>query len=152
MGQFLDFIFYRSLRVGKHGKLFYLWKFRTMVQGADRCGPYSVAEDDGRVTRLGRFLRKYHLDELPNLVNVVRGEMSLFGPRPEVLYYVDKMPIDIRRVVLSVKPGCIDRATLNNLDEGKQLRGKEDPEAYYEKVIWPEKLRRQCESILKISL
>jgi len=123
-----------------------------MVQGADKIGSFSVAEDDQRVTRIGRLLRKAHLDELPNLINVIRGEMSIFGPRPEIGYYIDRMPSAIRRVVLSVKPGCIDKATLWNFNEGKRLKGKTDPEAYYEKVIWPEKLRRQCESILKTSL
>ena len=152
MGKLIDFIFYRSRRVGKHGRRFYLWKFRTMVQDADKMGSFSVAEDDRRITRIGHLMRRTHLDELPNLVNVARGEMAIFGPRPEIPYYVNKMPPTIRRVILSIKPGCIDKATMWNFNEGQRLKGKQDQEAYYEKVIWPEKLRRQCESILRISL
>ena len=152
MAKLIDFIFYRSWRVGKHGRPFLLWKFRTMVEGADRKGSYSVAEDDSRITRIGRILRNSHLDELPNLINVIRGEMSIFGPRPEIGHYVDRMPPAIRRTVLSVRPGCIDKATLWNYNEGQRLKGKTDPEAYYEEVIWPEKLRLQCESILGVNL
>ena len=114
-----------------------------MVQGADRIGPYSVADDDPRVTRIGRLLRRTHLDELPNLINVARREMRLFGPRPDVKHYIDKMTDDERRIILSVKPGCIDLATLRNLNEGERLKGQADPEAYYENVIWPEKKRLQ---------
>jgi len=152
MGKLIDFIFYRSRRVGRHGKSFLLWKFRTMVKGADKMGSFSVPEEDRRITSLGRILRKTHFDELPNLINVIRREMAFFGPRPEVPYYVNKMPPAIRRIVLSVKPGCIDKATIWNFNEAQRLKGKKDPEAYYEKVIWPEKLRRQCESIIKRSL
>lgn len=152
MAKLIDFIFYRSWRVGKHGRQFYLWKFRTMVKGTEKMGSFSIPEKDKRVTRIGRLLRKTHFDELPNLWNVLKGDMALFGPRPEVPYYVNKMPPAVRRVVLSVKPGCLDRATMWNFNEGQRLNGKEDPEAYYEEVIWPEKLRLQCESILKVNL
>uniref|UniRef100_A0A6M3KAG0 Putative sugar transferase n=1 Tax=viral metagenome TaxID=1070528 RepID=A0A6M3KAG0_9ZZZZ len=123
-----------------------------MVKGTEKMGSFSIPEKDKRVTRIGRLLRKTHFDELPNLWNVLKGDMALFGPRPEVSYYVNKMPPAVRRVVLSVKPGCLDRATMWNFNEGQRLNGKEDPEAYYEEVIWPEKLRLQCESILKVNL
>jgi len=147
----VDFIFYRSTRIGQHGRPFKLWKFRSMVKGADKLGSYSVAADDARVTRLGRILRRTHLDELPNFFNVLKGDMAFIGPRAEIPYYVEKMPPTIKKIVLSVKPGCIDLATLRNLQEGSLLKGKDDPEIYYEKVIWPEKLRLQCHCILKAS-
>lgn len=153
INRLIDFIFYRSLRVGKNGELFYLWKLRTMEIGADKRGTYSVAEDDARITRIGRILRRTHLDEIPNIINVIRGEMALFGPRPDIPYYVCKlMPPGIRCVVTSVKPGCIDIATLWNINEGKKLKGRKDPDRYYRYQIWPEKLRLQCQSILKTSI
>jgi lipopolysaccharide/colanic/teichoic acid biosynthesis glycosyltransferase len=120
-----------------------------MVQDADRIGGYSVSDEDGRVTRFGRFLRKTHIDELPNLINVLRGEMVLFGPRPDVPWYANRIPEPERSIIFSVKPGCIDPATLWNLDEGKKLSGKEDPEKYYEEVIWPQKIRKQVNYIGK---
>jgi lipopolysaccharide/colanic/teichoic acid biosynthesis glycosyltransferase len=145
----IDFIFYRSERVGKNGKQFKLWKFRTMCKDADRIGAFSVATGDLRVTSIGRVLRRTHIDELPNIINVIKGEMSIIGPRPEIPFYVDRMPEKIKNVILSVKPGCIDTATLWNIDEGKKLEGQADPDLYYEQYIWPEKLRLQCQSILK---
>jgi len=143
----LDFFFYRGERVGRHGNRFFMWKLRTMVRKADKTGGYSVSADDARVTGIGRILRMYHLDEFPNLINVIKGDMAIFGPRPEVPYYVEKMSPEEREVILSVKPGCVDLATFMNLDEGKQLEGKEDPEKYYEEVIWPLKKKKQIESI-----
>lgn len=148
----IDFFFYRGWRIGRHGKAFQLWKFRTMVRGADKEGIYSIADDDPRVTRIGKMLRKTHLDELPNIINVVKGDMALFGPRPEVPYFVERMPPQVRKVILSVKPGCIDKATMNNLNEGRRLKGQRDPDAFYEREIWPTKLKLQCRSILKISI
>lgn len=139
----VDFFFYRGERVGFHGATFRLWKFRTMVQNADALGGYSVCEKDVRVTRIGRFLRRTHLDELPNLINVLRGEMVFIGPRPDVSYYANRIPEPERTIILSVKPGCIDPATLWNFNEGQRLNGKDDPERYYEEVIWPEKIKRQ---------
>ena len=148
----IDFIFYRGERIGQYGKVFKMWKFRTMVHGAANNGPYSVGSDDQRVTRIGKILRRFHIDELPNVINVIKGEMSIIGPRPEVPYYIERMPPTIRRVILSVKPGIIDRASFWDRDEGKRLRGQPDPDGFYERKIWPEKLRLQCESILKIPL
>lgn len=118
-----------------------------MIKNADRLGPTSVPSDDPRITRLGRILRATHLDELPNLINVLKGDMNVIGPRPEIPYYVDKMPATVKRIILSVKPGCIDPATFHNLHEGRKLNGQPDPEAYYEQHIWPEKLMLQCDFI-----
>ena len=146
-----DYIFYRADRVGKDGVIFKLYKFRSMVKGADRLGPVSVSGDDKRVTLVGRFLRKWHIDELPNLINVAKGDMVLIGPRPEVKHYIDKLTAEQRKIVLSVKPGCLDPATLWNLNEGERLKGQEDPEAYYEREIWPQKVKMQIDYILKRS-
>lgn len=151
ISRIIEFLFYRSERVGKDGKRFRLWKFRTMVQGADSIGGYSVAWSDNRITKVGSFLRRWHLDEIPNLVNVVKGEMNLIGPRPDVPYYADRIPEPQRSIILSVKPGCLDMATMWDLDEGEQLHGKPDPEKYYEEVIWPEKLRLQVSFIERCS-
>jgi lipopolysaccharide/colanic/teichoic acid biosynthesis glycosyltransferase len=150
LDKILDFIFYRSERVGLHGKRFIMWKFRTMQRDSDKCGSFSVAYGDGRVIPFGRFLRKWHLDELPNLLTVLRGDMAIIGPRPDIPEYADRMPEPERTIILSVKPGCIDFATLWNFNEGMRLeRAGEDPDKYYEEVIWPEKLKRQREFILK---
>lgn len=145
----INYFFYRSERVGKDGKRFTLWKFRTMVHGAEKIGPFSVARSDIRVTRIGRFLRRTHLDEIPNLINVLKGEMSLIGPRPDVPHYADRIPEPDRTIILSVKPGCVDPATLWNFNEGAKLDGQEDPEKYYEEEIWPEKLLRQKTFVLR---
>lgn len=149
LSKVFNFFFYRGERVGKDGKRFKLIKFRTMVYGADRTGSLSVAQDDKRVTRIGRLLRVTHFDELPNLINVLKGEMNLIGPRPDVPFYADRIPEPDRSIILSVKPGCLDPATLWNFNEGMRLMGHEDPEKYYHEVIWPEKLKRQKQFILK---
>ena len=128
-------IFYKSKRVGKDGKLFDLYKFRTMVPNADQIGGSSTADDDPRVTRIGRILRKTKLDELPNLWSVVIGDMAIFGARPEVPEYLST----IHPEVLCHKPGILNYATLWNIDEGATLKGKEDPDKYYAEVILPRK-------------
>ena len=143
LDKIFNFFFYRSKRVGIRGKIFYLYKFRTMVHGADKGNP-SVAGDDPRVTRLGRILRKYKIDEIPNLINILKGDMVIIGPRPDVPFYICGMPREYRAVILSVKPGLIDLATRHNLNEGERLKGKEDPEKYYKQEIWPEKIVLQC--------
>lgn len=122
-----------------------------MVQGADRLGSFSVSGNDSRTTKVGKVIRKLHIDELPNLINVLKGEMTLFGPRPDVPYYADRIPEPQRSIILSVKPGCIDPATMWNFNEGQRLNGKQDPEKYYEEVIWPEKIKRQVAFIEKCS-
>jgi len=139
-------VFYRGLRTGLKGKLFRIWKFRTMVVDAEKTGVTATADDDPRVTRVGRFLRKYKLDELPQLVNVLVGEMSLVGPRPEVPQYTALFTAD-EQTILSVRPGITDRATLWDIAEGAVLAGSDDPERTYLEKIRPEKTRLQLEYV-----
>jgi len=133
-------VFYRQLRVGKDGKDFYLYKFRTMLVDADKNGLITVGDRDPRVTRAGYFFRKYKLDELPQLINVLLGNMSLVGPRPEVRKYVEMYTSDQRKV-LSVKPGLTDYASIHYIDENKVLAKSDAPERTYIDVIIPEKIR-----------
>ena len=133
-------IFYKQLRVGKNDEDFYLFKFRTMFMNADKNGLITVGDRDPRVTRAGYFFRKYKLDELPQLVNVLLGNMSLVGPRPEVRKYVE-MYTPEQRKVLTVKPGLTDYASIRYIDENKVLAKSNDPERTYINVIIPEKIR-----------
>jgi len=135
-------IFYRGARVGQYGRPFKIFKFRTMVVEAERLGGPSTANDDPRITRAGRLIRKYKLDELPQLINVFMGEMSFVGPRPEVQHYVD-MFTEQEKCILSVRPGITDWASLWNPDEGKILAGSVDPEKTYMEEIRPTKLKLQ---------
>jgi lipopolysaccharide/colanic/teichoic acid biosynthesis glycosyltransferase len=135
-------IFYRGRRVGLAGKHFRMMKFRTMVEQAERLGGPSTAAGDPRVTSVGRWLRKYKLDELPQLINVFKGDMSLVGPRPEVQQYVDLFT-DEEKAILSVRPGLTDWATLWNIDESSRLEGSPDPEKVYLESIRPVKLKLQ---------
>jgi lipopolysaccharide/colanic/teichoic acid biosynthesis glycosyltransferase len=144
-------VFYRGVRVGRFGKPFRMFKFRTMVANAEQIGGASSATDDVRITRVGRFLRRYKLDELPQLINVLRGEMSLVGPRPEVLQYVAMFSAE-EKVILSVAPGITDWASVWNRDEGKLLAGSHDPEKVYLEQIRPEKIRLQLEYVRNQSL
>lgn len=134
--------FFRGVRVGRYGTPFRIFKFRTMVVNAERLGGPSTADDDSRITRVGRVLRKYKLDELPQLINVIKGEMSLVGPRPEVQHYVN-MYTDEEKAILTVRPGLTDWASIWNSDEGAVLAGSADPERTYVEKIRPEKLRLQ---------
>lgn len=138
--------FYRGIRVGRHEKLFRIFKFRTMVVDAERLGGPSTADDDPRITKIGRFIRKYKLDELPQLLNVLKGEMSLVGPRPEVQHYV-KMFTEEEKAILNVRPGITDWASLWNPDEGKILEGSPDPEKAYMEKIRPTKLQLQLKYV-----
>lgn len=135
-------VFYRGERVGKEGVPFRIFKFRTMVVNADKIGGSSTADDDPRITCIGRKLRKHKLDELPQLFNVLLGEMSLVGPRPEVKYYTD-MFTEEEKAILSVRPGITDWASLWNPDEGSILLGAEDPDKAYLELIRPNKLKLQ---------
>lgn len=144
-------VLYRGLRVGRRGMPFRMCKFRTMAVNADQIGGPSTAGDDPRLTRAGRLLRKYKLDELPQLFNVLIGEMSLVGPRPEVQQYVD-MYTPEERVILTVKPGITDWASLWNSDEGALLAGSTDPERTYLEEIRPTKLRLQLEYVRRQSV
>ncbi len=135
-------VFYKANRIGINGKPFYMYKFRSMVQDADKTGPSSSAKSDTRVTPIGRFLRKYKFDELPQLFNVFLGEMSIIGPRPEEKKFTDLFS-EGERIILSVKPGITDWASLWNSDESELLEGSIDPDDFYLRYIRPEKIRLQ---------
>jgi len=143
--------FYRGERAGKDGKIFRIFKFRTMVVDAEKMGGPSTAGDDQRLLKIGHFLKKYQLDEMPQLINVLRGEMSLVGPRPEVKTYVDMMNEEERNVIFSIKPGMTDFASLWNFHESEVLKGSTDPEKTYMEKIRPEKIRLQMEYVKKRS-
>ncbi len=132
--------FYRGERVGRFGRTFRIFKFRTMVADAEKRGGPSTASDDPRITGVGRFLRKYKLDELPQLINVLKGEMSIVGPRPEVLTEVETYTNEERRI-LEVRPGITDWASLTFHNEGEILKGSPDPHQAYREKIKPEKMR-----------
>jgi lipopolysaccharide/colanic/teichoic acid biosynthesis glycosyltransferase len=144
-------VFYRGKRVGKKGKIFRIFKFRTMVQDADKIGGPSTAGDDPRLTKTGKFLRKYNLDEIPQLINVFKGEMSIVGPRPEVPQEVDTFDEETKRIILSVRPGMTDLATLENIHEEEILKGSKDPHATYQKLIKPKKLKLAVEYVKRSS-
>lgn len=133
-------VFYCQMRVGKNGKDFKLYKFRSMRSGADKRGLITVGAKDARITRSGYFLRKYKLDELPQLINVLKGEMSLVGPRPEVRKYVD-LYTPSQWKVLSVVPGITDYASIEYVDENRILGEAEDPDKAYVEIIMPDKIR-----------
>ena len=135
-------VFYRGRRVGLDGRAFHIFKFRSMVLNAEKLGPSSTSDRDPRITRIGAFLRRYKLDELPQLFNVLAGEMHFVGPRPEVQKYVD-MYTDEEKAILSVRPGITDWASIWNSDEGAVLAGSADPDRAYEELIRPTKLRLQ---------
>jgi lipopolysaccharide/colanic/teichoic acid biosynthesis glycosyltransferase len=133
-------VFFRQVRVGQHGKPFRIHKFRTMVSASDPAQLQITVGDDGRITRSGRTLRRFKLDELAQLVDVVRGTMSLVGPRPEVPKYVALYPESVRDVVLSVKPGITDPASIRFRNESEILAQAADPEREYVETILPVKL------------
>lgn len=133
---------YRGKRVGRHGKVFRIIKFRTMVKNAERLGGTATANDDVRLTALGKRIRRWKLDELPQLWNVLVGEMSLVGPRPEVETYVAAYSPAERRI-LELRPGLTDWATIWNSDEGAALAGSADAERVYQDVIRPIKTELQ---------
>lgn len=132
-------VFYRQLRVGRNGVDFSLLKFRSMRINADRSSKLTVGERDPRITRSGYWLRKYKLDELPQLFNVLFGSMSLVGPRPEVRKYVD-LYSEEQKLVLTVRPGITDEASIVYANENEILAKVTDPEKYYVETIMPDKL------------
>jgi lipopolysaccharide/colanic/teichoic acid biosynthesis glycosyltransferase len=134
-------VFFRQVRVGKNGKLFSIFKFRTMCLNAEAKGRQITVGEDPRITSSGRFLRKYKLDELPQLLNVLSGEMSLVGPRPEVPRYVELYPLEIKKVVLSVQPGITDYASIEYKDENDILGRASDPDRAYIEEVMPVKLK-----------
>ena len=132
--------FYCQQRVGKDGRMFGLYKFRSMRTGSDQKGLITVGGHDSRITRMGYFIRKYKIDELPQLWNVLKGDMSLVGPRPEVKKYVDLYTAEQRRV-LSVRPGITDYASIEYVDENEILGKADDPDWVYVEEIMPAKIR-----------
>ena len=144
-------VFYKQIRVGQNGKDFGLFKFRSMVVDADKKGLITVGGRDPRITRSGYFIRKYKLDELPQLINVLVGDMSLVGPRPEVRKYVE-LYTDEQQKVLSVKPGITDYASIEYMDENEILGKSTDPEKTYIEEIMPEKIKYNMKYIKNRSL
>lgn len=136
-------VFFRQERVGRHGVPFRIHKFRTMREGA--AGLQITVGADPRITRSGAWLRRTRLDELPQLIDVLAGDMSLVGPRPEVPRYVALYPADLRERALSVRPGITDPASIEFIDEAERLARAADPEREYVEVILPQKLRRAAE-------
>jgi len=133
-------IFFRQERVGFQGSLFRIHKFRTMVLDAEKKGKQITVGADSRITTVGSFLRKYKLDELPQLIDVFVGDMSLVGPRPEVPRYIDCYSDDEKHDVLSVKPGITDNASIEFRDENELLASSKDPEATYINEVLPKKI------------
>lgn len=133
-------IFYKQVRVGLNGKDFHLFKFRSMRTDADKKGLLTVGGRDNRITRVGYFIRKYKIDELPQLINVLLGDMSLVGPRPEVRKYVNKYNNEQKKV-LSVRPGITDYASIQYSNESELLGKAKDPEQFYINEIMPAKLK-----------
>ena len=131
-------VFHRGVRVGQAGKTFRIYKFRTMVADAEDRGASSTAADDERITRMGRFIRRLNLDELAQFINVLKGDMSIVGPRPQVPWAVDLYTEEERRI-LTIRPGITDWATLWIWDEGQLLKGSADPDKDYLENIWPVK-------------
>ena len=139
-------VFYRGIRAGRFGKPFRIWKLRTMVENAESLGGAETPNDDRRITRAGMFLRHYKIDEFPQLLNVFAGEMSLVGPRPEVLEEVVRYGPEERQV-LQVAPGITDWASIRFRHEGEILRGSPDPHRTYHDKIRPEKMRLQIQYV-----
>lgn len=144
-------IFYRGVRVGLWGKLFRIFKFRSMVVNAEKIGASSTSDDDSRITKIGKSLRKFKLDELPQLINVFLGDMSFVGPRPEVQKFVD-LYTEEEKAILNLRPGITDWASLWNADEGAILAGSPDPDRTYLEKIRPEKIRLQLKYARERSL
>lgn len=144
-------VFYKQIRVGKNGRNFLLYKFRSMMVDADKKGLLTVGEGDSRITKSGKFIRKFKLDELPQLINVLSGDMSIVGPRPEVPKYV-ALYNEEQQKVLNVRPGISDWASIRFRDENKLLAEAEDSENFYITEVMPEKLRMNLEYVRKNNL
>ena len=143
-------VFYRQVRVGFRNKDFRIFKFRSMRVGADKGSLVTIGGHDPRVTRSGYFIRKFKFDELPQLINVFLGDMSLVGPRPEVRHYVNYWTPD-QMHVLDVRPGVTDPASIKFRNENELMEKAEDPEKYYIEVIMQEKIRLYLEYVEKHS-
>lgn len=145
-------VFFRQARVGRHGQVFRIFKFRTMRQQESENGPQLTVANDPRITRVGAWLRRSKLDELAQLIDVLRGTMSLVGPRPEVPRYVALYPAELRNKVLSVRPGITDPASIAYRDEARLLRAAADPQREYIDVIMPAKLRHAEQYVDNMSM
>ena len=143
-------IFYRQGRVGRYNKDFRIFKFRSMRVGADKGSLITIGGRDPRITRSGYFIRKYKLDEFPQLINVFIGDMSLVGPRPEVRYYVNYWTPE-QMNVLDVRPGITDPASIKFRNENELMGKAEDPEDYYINVIMQEKIKLYLEYVQNVS-
>ena len=143
-------VFYRQVRVGRHNKDFRIFKFRSMRVGADKGSLVTIGGRDPRIPRSGYFIRKYKLDEFPQLINVFKGEMSLVGPRPEVRYYVNYWTPE-QMYVLDVRPGITDPASIKFRNENELMEKAEDPEDYYINVIMQEKIKLYLEYVQNVS-
>lgn len=132
--------FYRQERTGRYGKPFRLIKFRSMYVNADKHGLITVGGHDNRITRVGYYIRKYKIDELPQLINVVKGDMSIVGPRPEVKKYTD-LYTEVQRKILDVRPGITDYASIKYVDENEILGTSDNPERTYIEHIMPDKIK-----------
>ena len=139
-------VIYKQTRVGKDGKDFSVLKFRSMKQDSESKGLLTVGGKDPRITKTGYFIRKYKLDELPQIINVLKGEMSFVGPRPEVRKYVSLYD-ESQKKVLYVNPGITDVASIKYRNENELLEGSDDPETFYIKEIMPVKLKMNLEYI-----
>lgn len=144
-------VLYRQSRVGRNGRDFTLYKFRTMRTGSDKKGLLTVGDRDSRVTKVGYFLRKYKLDEFPQLINIIKGDMSIVGPRPEVRKYVDLYTPE-QRQVLTVRPGLTDYASIRYVHESEILAHSDNPEQTYIDEVMPAKLALNLEYIQHQSL
>lgn len=144
-------IFYRGLRAARGGRTFRIFKFRTMVINADKIGGASTSDHDPRITRVGHFIRKFKFDELPQLINVLWGSMSLVGPRPQVMAYVESYT-PAERVILDVRPGITDWASIWNSDEGAVLARYPDPDRAYDELIHPTKTQLQLRYVKEHSV
>jgi len=139
-------VFYKQDRVGLNGKIFKLYKFRTMVVDADKTGTSVTTKYDPRIIPLGKFLRRFKLDELPQLINVLKGDMSFVGPRPDVPGFADKLQGE-DRIILTVRPGITGPATLKYRNEEALLAAQADPDKYNAEVIYPDKVRLNREYV-----
>ena len=139
-------VFYRQTRVGRYGRDFRIFKFRSMRVGSDKGRQITVGERDPRITRSGYFIRRYKIDELPQLINVFLGDMAIVGPRPEVRKYVD-LYSEEQRKVFQVRPGITDLASIKYRNENELLSQVDDPDTYYIDVIMPDKLTINLEYI-----
>jgi lipopolysaccharide/colanic/teichoic acid biosynthesis glycosyltransferase len=144
-------VFFKQIRVGRNGKHFPLYKFRTMRPNSESKGQITVGKRDNRITPIGYFLRKFKLDEFPQLINVIRGDMSVVGPRPEVPRYVE-MYTDEQKQVLTVRPGLTDFASLEYINENELLANAENPEEEYVERVMPAKLDLNLKYIAQQSI